>query len=167
MRQDPASMTDEALLAAIGRSAPAAPRAAQAAPRAAPAAPINPQAMSDAELMRALGRPAPAAPAAPRRAPTGGGRQPAPAPAPAAPAAAPVDEYDTPMIRNVQRTAEGTTFTMVPLGPEDTPESLTASGRYFNPTTNAWEFPRGLEDVEVQGGVEGLPMVPEIGRAHV
>ena len=158
MRQDPASMTDEALLAAIGRSAPAAPRAAQAAPRAAPAAPINPQAMSDAELMRALGRPAPAAPAAPRRAPTGGGRQPAPAPAPAAPAAAPVDEYDTPMIRNVQRTAEGTTFTMVPLGPEDTPESLTASGRYFNPTTNAWEFPRGLEDVEVQGGVEGLPM---------
>lgn len=62
------------------------------------------------------------------------------------------------MIRNVQRTAEGTTFTMVPLGPEDTPESLTASGRYFNPTTNAWEFPRGLEDVEVQGGVEGLPM---------
>jgi len=64
------------------------------------------------------------------------------------------------MIRNVQRTAAGTTYTMVPLGPEDTPESLTASGRYFNPTTNAWEFPRGLEDVEVQGGVEGLPMVP-------
>jgi len=62
------------------------------------------------------------------------------------------------MIRNVQRTAEGTTFTMVPLGPEDTPESLTASGRYFNPTTNAWEFPRGLEDVDVQGGVERLPM---------
>jgi hypothetical protein len=63
------------------------------------------------------------------------------------------------MIRDVQRTAEGTTFTMVPLGPEDTPESLTASGRYFNPTTNAWEFPRGLEDVDVQGGVERLPMV--------
>jgi hypothetical protein len=62
------------------------------------------------------------------------------------------------MIRNVQRTAEGTTFTMVPLSPEDTPESLTASGRYFNPTTNAWEFPRGLEDVDVQGGVERLPM---------
>jgi len=62
------------------------------------------------------------------------------------------------MIRNVQRTAAGTTYTMVPLGPEDTPESLTASGRYFNPTTNAWEFPRGLKDVEVQGGVERLPM---------
>ena len=62
------------------------------------------------------------------------------------------------MIRNVQRTAEGTTFTMVPLSPEDTPESLAASGRYFNPTLNAWEFPRGLEDVDVQGGVERLPM---------
>jgi hypothetical protein len=71
------------------------------------------------------------------------------------------------MIRNVQRTAAGTTYTMVPLGPEDTPESLTASGRYFNPTTNAWEFPRGLEDVEVQGGVEGMPMVPATGMQAV
>lgn len=148
MRQDPASMSDEALLAALGRPA-AAPRAAPAAPRAAPAAPANPQAMSDAELMRALGRPAPAAP---RRAPTGGGRQPAAAPA------APVDEYATPMIRDVQRTAEGTTYVLRPLAPEDTDESLTASGRYFNPTTNTWEFPRGLEDVDVQGGVERLPM---------
>jgi hypothetical protein len=99
--------------------------------------------------------PLPAAPAAPRRAPTGGGRQ--PAPAPAAPA---VDEYATPMIRDVQRTAEGTTYVIRPLAPEDTEEKLTAEGRYFNPTTNTWEFPRGLEDVEVQGGVEGLPMVP-------
>jgi hypothetical protein len=76
MRQDPASMSDEALLAALGRPA-AAPRAAPAAP----AAPANPQAMSDAELMRALGRPAPAAP---RRAAAGGGRQPPPAAAPPA-----------------------------------------------------------------------------------
>jgi hypothetical protein len=66
MRQDPASMSDEALLAALGGG------------QRAPAAP---QAMSDADLMRALGRPAPAAqrqaapgraapqqqPAAPRR----------------------------------------------------------------------------------------------------
>ena len=95
-------------------------------------------------------------PAAPQRAPTGGGRQPAPA-APAAPA---VDEYDTPMIRDVQRTAQGTTVTMVPLGPEDTPESLTASGRYFNPTTNTWEFPRELEGSDVQApALEALPMV--------
>lgn len=62
------------------------------------------------------------------------------------------------MIRDVQRTAEGTTYVLRPLAPEDTDESLTASGRYFNPTTNAWEFPRGLEDVDVQGGVERLPM---------
>jgi len=64
------------------------------------------------------------------------------------------------MIRDVQRTAEGTTYVIRPLAPEDTEEKLTAEGRYFNPTTNTWEFPRGLEDVEVQGGVEGLPMVP-------
>ena len=62
------------------------------------------------------------------------------------------------MIRDVQRTAEGTTYVIRPLAPEDTDEKLTAEGRYFNPTTNTWEFPRGLEDVEVQGGVEGLPM---------
>jgi hypothetical protein len=97
--------------------------------------------------------PLPAAPAAPRRAPTGGGRQ-----AASAPAAAPVDDYGTPMIRDVQRTAEGTTYVIRPLAPEDTDEKLTAEGRYFNPTTNTWEFPRGLEDVEVQGGVERLPM---------
>ena len=101
----------------------------------------------------------PIRPAAPRRAPTGGGRQ--PAAAPAAPAA---DEYATPMIRDVQRTAEGTTFVLRPLAPEDTPESLTASGRYFNPTTNTWEFPRGLEDVDVQGAApEMLPMVRPAG----
>ena len=85
MRQDPASMSDEALLAALGRPA-AAPRAAPAAPRAAP---VNPQAMSDDELMRALGRPAPAAP---QRAPAGGGRQPA-RPAPAAPVPREPGEY--------------------------------------------------------------------------
>jgi hypothetical protein len=126
------------------------PVAAPARPQPAPAptrAPASTQFWANDPVA------APSAPAAPRRAPTGGGRQ----PAPAAPA---VDEYATPMIRDVQRTAAGTTYTMVPLGPEDTPESLTASGRYFNPTTNAWEFPRELEDVEVQGGVEGLPMVP-------
>ena len=101
--------------------------------------------------------PLPAAPAPPRGAPTGGGRQPAPAPAPAA---APADDYDTPMIRNAQRTAEGVTYTMVPLAPEDTPESLAASGRYFNPTLNVWEFPRDLEDVEVTASrPEMLPMV--------
>lgn len=67
------------------------------------------------------------------------------------------------MIRDVQRTAEGTTYVLRPLAPEDTDESLTASGRYFNPTTNTWEFPRGLEDVDVQGGVERLPMVRPAG----
>jgi len=151
MRQDPASMSDEALLAALGRSAPAAP----ATPRAAPAAPINPQAMSDAELMRALGRPAPAAPRRP--APAGGGRQPTrPQSAPAAPA----DDYGTPMIRDVQRTAEGTTYVIRPLTPEDTDEKLTAEGRYFNPTTNTWEFPRELEGTDVQApALEALPMV--------
>jgi hypothetical protein len=64
------------------------------------------------------------------------------------------------MIRNAQRTAEGVTYTMVPLAPEDTPESLAASGRYFNPTLNVWEFPRDLEDVEVTASrPEMLPMV--------
>jgi hypothetical protein len=68
------------------------------------------------------------------------------------------------MIRDVQRTAEGTTYVLRPLAPEDTDESLTASGRYFNPTTNAWEFPRGLEDVDVQGAApEMLPMVRPAG----
>jgi len=60
MRQDPAAMSDEALMAALGRPARATP------PLAAP------QAMSDDELLAALGRPA-------RAAPRGGGRQPAPA----------------------------------------------------------------------------------------
>jgi hypothetical protein len=64
------------------------------------------------------------------------------------------------MVRDVQRTAEGTTYVIRPLAPEDTDEKLTAEGRYFNPTTNTWEFPRGLEDVEVQGAApEMLPMV--------
>lgn len=89
MRQDPASMSDEALLAALGRPA-VAPRAAPAAP----AAPVNPQTMSDAELMRALGRPAPAAP---QRAPAGGGRQ--PAAAPAAPVPREPDEYSGTLTR--------------------------------------------------------------------
>jgi hypothetical protein len=71
------------------------------------------------------------------------------------------------MTRDVQRTAEGTTYVLRPLAPEDTEEKLTAEGRYFNPTTNTWEFPRGLEDVEVQGGVEGLPMVPATGMQAV
>ncbi len=95
-------------------------------------------------------------PAAPQRAPAGGGRQPA---RPAAPAA-PVDDYDTPMIRDVQRTAEGTTYILRDLTPEDTPESLTASGRYLNPETNTWEFPRELEGTDVQApALEALPMV--------
>lgn len=64
------------------------------------------------------------------------------------------------MIRDVQRTAEGTTYVLRPLAPEDTDESLTASGRYFNPTTNAWEFPRELEGSDVQApALEALPMV--------
>ncbi len=68
------------------------------------------------------------------------------------------------MIRDVQRTAEGVTYVLRPLAPEDTDESLTASGRYFNPTTNTWEFPRGLEDVDVQGAApEMLPMVRPAG----
>jgi hypothetical protein len=148
MRQDPASMSDEALLAALGRSNPSAPRAA-------PAAPVNPQAMSDAELMRALGR---AAPAAPQRAPAaGGGRQPA---RPQAAPAAPADDYDTPMIRRAQSTTEGVTYTMIPLAPEDTPESLTERGFRLNPETNNWELPRELEGIDVRApALEALPMV--------
>lgn len=95
-------------------------------------------------------------PVAPRR--SAGGRQPAPARPQAAP---PVDEYAGPaLIRDAQATPEGTTYTVRPLAPEDTPESLAAEGRYFNPTTNTWEFPRGMEDVEVRGSrPEMLPMV--------
>lgn len=105
-------------------------------------------------------------PAAPQRAPAGGGRRPAAPAVPAAPAA-PADEYDTPMIRDVQRTAEGTTYILRDLTPEDTPESLTASGRYLNPETNTWEFPRELEGTDVQApALEALPMVrPEQGNA--
>jgi len=78
----------------------------------------------------------------------------------AAPAAAPaVDEASEPLIRDAQTTAEGTTYTVRPLAPGDTPESLAAEGREFNPVTNTWEFPRGLEDVEVQAvAPERLPM---------
>ena len=99
-------------------------------------------------------------PAAPRRS-GGGGRQPARARPQPAPAAPPVDEYDGPaLIRDAQTTPQGTTYTVRPLAPEDTPESLAAEGRYFNPTTNTWEFPRGMEDVEVRGSrPEMLPMV--------
>jgi hypothetical protein len=114
---------------------------------AAPRAPAAPQ--SEWEALP---------PAAPRRpAPAGGGRQPArPQPAPAAPA----DDYGTPMIRDVQRTAEGTTYVIRPLTPEDTDEKLAAEGRYFNPTTNTWEFPRELEGTDVQApALEALPMV--------
>jgi len=102
--------------------------------------------------------PLPAAPAAPRRAPAGGaGRQPArPQPAPAAP----VDEYDTPMIRRAQSTTQGVTYTMIPLAPEDTPESLTERGFRLNPETNNWELPRELEGIDVQApALEALPMV--------
>jgi len=79
----------------------------------------------------------------------------------AAPVVAPaVDEASEPLIRDVQTTAAGTTYTVRPLAPGDTPESLAAEGREFNPVTNTWEFPRGLEDVEVQGSrPEMLPMV--------
>ena len=64
------------------------------------------------------------------------------------------------MIRDVQRTAEGTTYVLRDLTPEDTPESLTASGRYLNPETNTWEFPRELEGSDVQApALEALPMV--------
>jgi len=64
------------------------------------------------------------------------------------------------MIRDVQRTAEGTTYLIRPLTPEDTDEKLTAEGRYFNPTTNTWEFPRELEGTDVQApALETLPMV--------
>jgi len=103
-------------------------------------------------------------PAAPRRNAT-----PAPRRDAAAPAAPAVDEYDTPMIRDVQRTAEGTTYILRDLAPEDTPESLAASGRYLNPETNTWEFPRELEGSDVQApALEALPMVrPTPGSGDV
>jgi len=97
----------------------------------------------------------PASPAAPRRSATPAPRRgAAAAPAPA------VDDYDTQMIRRAQSTTEGVTYTMIPLAPEDTPESLTERGFQLNPVTNNWELPRELEGIDVQApALEMAPMV--------
>jgi hypothetical protein len=138
-------MSNEELLAALGR-APARP---QAAPAAAP------QAMSNEELMRALGQQAPT----PRR------NAPAAASRPrAAPAAAPaVDEYSEPLVVERQTTPEGTTYLTRPLAEGETPESLTARGMTYDAATGVWRLPRDMPDVEVVGqrdSLEPMPLVP-------
>lgn len=92
-------------------------------------------------------------PAAPRRAPTGGGRQPAPAAAPPV-----VDEYNEPLVVEAQTTPEGTTYLTRPLAPGETRESKIAEGYTYDAATGVLRLPRELEGIEVQGGVERLPM---------
>jgi hypothetical protein len=64
------------------------------------------------------------------------------------------------MIRDVQRTAEGTTYVLRPLAPGETRESKIAEGYTYDAATGVLRLPRELEGIEVQGSrPEMLPMV--------